>query len=549
MDNMNKNRDDGLTEIDIGNFLGKNGKDSTLYDGFHEDIQKTEKSLENELQSLYDDIMSSGPATIVPKPISVIASEQKKPEPKKAEVKPQKSWGTDFDELEEPSAPAEKKPEPPKAKPVQKNEPAKPSAPAEDSKDDIFSLIASLKSDTEKEKGFGNILSEIEANPEINSAKPQEAPKPKPVQKAAVPEIKKTAPAEPKPEKKFTVSIPEPSETVEVEDIFAEKKPQKPRKAQKPKKPESQKSEDGKMPKSEIIRRIVLTVSIIVIIISSGVLVNTYIVQPYIFKKNSQDIVDNFDVDNTEVVSDNASAEEGEYPEGMLAKYKNLYDINSDVAGWISIPGLEINLPITKGKDNSYYLHRNIYKKYTDYGVPYFDFRMNDLKNLHRNNVIYGHNMRHDDLIFGMLENYRKIEYFKKNPVIECNTIYGDHTWFICAVFMTNSKAAQDNGYIFPYNFIDIDDSKFFDYLSEIKKRSFYDTGVDVNVNDKLLTLSTCCYDFSDARLVVVAREKRANESANIDVSSAVLNPNPKYPQAWYDANNKTNPYVNDARW
>ncbi len=546
MDNMNKNRDDGLTEIDIGNLLGKNGKDPTLYDGFHEDIQKTEKSLESELQSLYDDIMSSGPATIVPKPISVIASEQKKPEPEKEEVKPQKSWGTDFDDLEAPSAPIEKKPEPPKAKPVPKTEPQKPSAPVEDSKDDIFSLIASLKSDTEKEKGFGDILSEIEANPEMNSAKPQEAPKPKPVQKAVVPEIKKTAPAAPKAEKKFTVNIPEPSETIEVENIFAEKKPQK---VQKPKKPDNKKSEDGKMPTSEIIRRVVLTVSIIVIVISSGVLVNTYIIQPYLFKKNSQDIVDNFDVDNTEVVSDNASSEDGEYPEGMLAKYKNLYDINSDVAGWISIPGLEINLPIAKGKDNSYYLHRNIYKKYTDYGVPYFDFRMNDLKNLHRNNVIYGHNMRHDDLIFGMLENYRKIEYFKKNPVIECNTIYGDHTWFICAVFMTNSRAAQDNGYIFPYNFIDIDDGKFMDYISEIKKRSFYDTGVDVNINDKLLTLSTCCYDFSDARLVVVAREKRANESANIDVSSAILNPNPKYPQAWYDANGKSNPYVNDTRW
>ncbi|MBR2730386.1 MAG: hypothetical protein IKD72_00135, partial [Clostridia bacterium] len=125
----------------------------------------------------------------------------------------------------------------------------------------------------------------------------------------------------------------------------------------------------------------------------------------------------------------------------------------------------------------------------------------------------------------------------------------GDFTWFVYAVFITNSSPSQDNGYLFPYNFIDVGPTKFSEYIKEIDKRKLYTTGVDLNRDDKILTLSTCCYDFEGARLVVVARLRREGESVTVDTSRAVMNQNPKYPQAWYDANKKSNPYEADARW
>ena len=66
--------DEAITEINLTDFLEESSKSSPLFEGFHEDIEKTEKALESELQSLYDDIMSSGPETIVPKPMSVLTS-------------------------------------------------------------------------------------------------------------------------------------------------------------------------------------------------------------------------------------------------------------------------------------------------------------------------------------------------------------------------------------------------------------------------------------------------------------------------------------------
>ena len=306
----------------------------------------------------------------------------------------------------------------------------------------------------------------------------------------------------------------------------------------------------------EVIRKIVLTLSILTIIGSLGFLANTYLIEPLRFKNDAAAVAEqlskdhNTHGDSTEVDA-NIKADNPDvvFPEGMLAKYARLYAANSDLRGWISIPKLEINLPVTQGKDNDYYLHRNVYAKRTDYGVPFFDYRMTDFKNLHRNTVVYGHNMRHDDLIFGMLENYREISGFQDAPVIECNTIYGDFTWFVYAVFITNSAPGQDNGYLFPYNFIDVGPTKFAEYIKEIDKRKFYTTGVDLNRDDKILTLSTCCYDFDGARLVVVARLRREGESVTVDTSRAVMNQNPKYPQAWYDANKKSNPYEADARW
>ncbi len=52
-------------------------------------------------------------------------------------------------------------------------------------------------------------------------------------------------------------------------------------------------------------------------------------------------------------------------------------------------------------------------------------------------------------------------------------------------------------------------------------------------MSDKLLTLSTCVYDFDDARLVVVARQVRDGESESVDTSSAIINPDPVYPQVY----------------
>ncbi|MBQ4627389.1 MAG: sortase [Clostridia bacterium] len=655
--------DEAIKEIDFGSFLEENAKGSPLFEGFHDDIEKTEKSLENELQSLYDDIMGSGPATIVPKPMSLLTAEDAEPakialsDPELPKANEESSledlWIDPEEYMDIPVVSLDEETEPQESQSVIEGEiPAEaffsPETPEEQAvsiadiaKDDIFSLINSLKTESEGETGFEDILSEIEANPEIvpvdvNSEAAAQLVTPQQEEKIAFEEEKEEPadengddvdfdelvaqeemadsevdfeaseqetdpeedfdrelaillgdiPAEETEIKKpsaegFVIEIPdEDDEPGKTDDEFKvendaqgyELQPEYSAVVSTEKsapiditahdddeeyenildEPEAEKPEK-KSGIGEVIRKIVLTLSIITIVVSLGVLVNTYFIEPYKAKTATQSLAEqmsqNQNAHSDAVIEDTGANADSKYPQGMLAKYAQLYDANDDLSGWISIPALQIELPIAIGEDNDYYRNRDIYKKYTMYGVPIFDYRMTDLRNLHRNTVLYGHNMRSDDLIFGMLENYRTIEGYQSAPVIECNTIYGDHTWFVYGVFLSNAYENQDNGYVFPYNFIDISDAKFADYIEEIDKRKLYTTGVDLNVNDKILTLSTCCYDFADARLVVVARLKRDGESISVDTSNAYKNPNPKYPQAWYDANKKTNPYAEDARW
>lgn len=675
--------DEAITEINLTDFLEESSKSSPLFEGFHEDIEATEKSLESELQSLYDDIMSSGPETIVPKPMSVLTADEAEPakvilsdpeiseEPEEANL--ESLWMNPEDYFDDDIPVVSLDDTQDSADTFLDGEVSQDAffepAPVDEfaamaeedkAKSDIFSMIDLLKSESSNETGYEDLLTEIEANagikpvatelseasqlvsdtvsyeeeaeeaseeyeevafaddeidwddleytddvpaetqeavtenihaapvfPDIDITQPvTKAEKPETYQAEEDSDFDKELAAllgddkeEEEPEAGFVVNVPDdgvdyekaalvpeklyesaPMSTQSLEDdpdLFdddsEDKKKKKKDKKNKDKQPEEGEKKGGA---GDVVRKIVLSLSIITIIVSCGILINTYFIEPYRFKSDSDELIEQMSVIsdehdkeatvNEQIKNDNPDTE---FPEGMLAKYAQLYAQNNDFSGWITIEGLGINLPIAQGDNNEYYLKRDIYKKYTSYGVPFFDYRMSNLRTLHKNTMVYGHNMRHDDYIFGMLENYRTIDGFAQAPVIECNTIFGNHTWFVYAVFITNSKPSDDNGYFLPYNFIDVSTEKFGEYINEIDKRKLYTTGVDINENDKILTLQACVYDFDGAMIVVVAREKREGESISVDTSKAYENPNPKYPQKWYDVNKKQNPYAEDSRW
>lgn len=299
---------------------------------------------------------------------------------------------------------------------------------------------------------------------------------------------------------------------------------------------------------SDLPRKITLAVAVIGLIISLAVLLNYYVIEPFKESKQASELASLVqttiaDVDPWEEVYQKYP--DINFPSGMNPSFAELYALNSDFAGWVSIPEMDINYSVVQAEDNDYYLRRDFYGNSTKYGVPFFDSR-NSLTNLDRNTVIYGHNMRHDDKIFGTLEQYRTIDGFKKAPLIGMSTLYGDYTFKIYAVFISNSREQDNNGDVFNYIFTNATNENFANYIREVDKRKLYTTGVDINENDKILTLSTCCYDFTDARLVVVGRLMRDGENPAVDTSLAAENPSPKFPQAYYDANRRDNPYAND---
>jgi len=303
---------------------------------------------------------------------------------------------------------------------------------------------------------------------------------------------------------------------------------------------------------AEKIRKSVLVLSGLTILVCGGILLNSYIIEPAMSNRQIAKAIElkkntSLDKNWPDIQSKYAGVD---FPQGMLSRYAGLYVANRDFAGWLTIDGLGIDMPLVQGETNGDYLRTDFYGKPSRYGCCFFDYR-NNIKTLNRNTIVYGHNMGSSDfLMFGKLEKYSGIEGFRAAPVIECNTLYSMMKWKVYAVFITNALPSQDNGYLFNYIFPEMEnDDDFARYIAQIDRRKLYTTGVEILPSDKILTLSTCSYAFDDARLVVVARLIRPGESGKVDTSLATLNPSPKYPQIWYTKNGKTNPYQDDEKW
>lgn len=239
------------------------------------------------------------------------------------------------------------------------------------------------------------------------------------------------------------------------------------------------------------------------------------------------------------------------FPDGLLAMYYPIYATNQDFRGWLSIPEFNVNLPIVQGKDNDYYLKKDINKKYSGWGTPFMDYH-NNINPMDRNLILYGHNSRYrssQDKMFAPLNKYQTIEGFKQAPVITFNTLYEECQWKVYAAFITNTKPQDDNGYVFPYLISECSAETFGEYLYEINERKLYHTGVDILPTDTILTFSTCNYTFKDARFVIICRKVRPGESTDVDFSSIQINSSPRYPQAYYDAKKIQNPYADAYNW
>ena len=169
---------------------------------------------------------------------------------------------------------------------------------------------------------------------------------------------------------------------------------------------------------------------------------------------------------------------------------------------------------------------------------------MMDSKNI----VLHGHHMN-DGSMFGELMNYggteADMDFYKKHATIKFDTPQGDGVYKIISVYKTNTLSAH--GEFFNYmvgNFQN--DKDFMNYVYNVRIRSLINCPVDVNEDDELLTLSTCSYEYTNFRTVVVARRVRIGEDSKVDVKKASKNENAVWPQVYYSSRGGTRPTVTD---
>ena len=175
----------------------------------------------------------------------------------------------------------------------------------------------------------------------------------------------------------------------------------------------------------------------------------------------------------------------------------NLFEKNIDYRGWIKIDNTNINYPILQGQDNEEYLYKDINNEYIVSGSIFMNYLNNGFDD--QNTVLFGHNMKNGTM-FANLKKYKEEDFFYNNNYIEIELSNGQYLKYkVFSVYITD---INDN-----YTKTSFEDKvEYKEFLERIKNKSIYKSDISVNENDKIITLSTCSYEFDDARLVVTGK-------------------------------------------
>ena len=169
----------------------------------------------------------------------------------------------------------------------------------------------------------------------------------------------------------------------------------------------------------------------------------------------------------------------------LVIDFNKLKEENKDAVAWIKVEGTDINYPVVKGTNNDYYLYHSFDNQYNSAGWIFADHN-NKFDGTDKHIVIYGHN-RKDGSMFGTLKNVLNEEWYlnNNNRIIRIVTETGTQKYEVFSVYKI-----ENEDYYLKNRFTN--NEEFFKFIQELKGRSIYNFGQELNKDDKVLTLSTC---------------------------------------------------------
>ncbi|MBQ9374992.1 MAG: class B sortase [Ruminococcus sp.] len=320
----------------------------------------------------------------------------------------------------------------------------------------------------------------------------------------------------------------------------------------------------------EILRKIVFLTAIVVFVVSLGQLKGflqedekdkTYV------QKMQQELEPVFDsslAEPSSKVSPDDEAPEAEIKARVVQPWaKKLVKRNSDAVGWIKIPdwtdnagNLYINYPVLQyvsddpSIGNEYYLKKNIDKQYYESGSIFADCMVPIDKNGQADNItIYGHHMRALGTAFTHLAEYKQgVNFLKKHPIIEFNTIYeSNQKYVIIGCYIANKDESQDNGRIFDYwRYRKFDEEHTFEnFISCVRKYSWYSSNIECDEDDDYISLQICSNEVEGLRWIITAKKMDADDNLDLIIKSykEKANKDIYFPKCWRDVWGNTKQY------
>lgn len=225
----------------------------------------------------------------------------------------------------------------------------------------------------------------------------------------------------------------------------------------------------------KVILNLILYMILFFILIYSAIKIFKW----YKENKNSKKVEEK--ISGTVTIQQDENEEQKQY----IVNFNSLKEQNNETVAWIKVNNTNIEYPIVKTSNNSYYLTHSFDKSYNSAGWPFADYK-NKFDGTDKNIVVYGHN-RKDGSMFATLKDALSPEWYnnEENKCIIFNTENKNSIYEVFSVYQIENEE-----YYIQTEFKTED--KFEKFIKTIQKRSIKDFGVEVTSKDSILTLSTC---------------------------------------------------------
>lgn len=195
------------------------------------------------------------------------------------------------------------------------------------------------------------------------------------------------------------------------------------------------------------------------------------------------------------------------------AQFAALSAINPDFAGWLTVDGTSVDLPVVFGRDNQWYLEHDFNGDTNRHGTLFLDASISS--DTAGNLIIYGHNMK-DNTMFGELDLFKSKNFFTENGLVLWENEQ-DKTYYQIFAGLVLPGSSLSPNYIDLTNWANtLNDTAAIDMLQQLHSRANLWRNVQHHSGDRYLFLVTCDYTKNNGRWVLVAQSLSEEETKRI---------------------------------
>jgi len=188
-----------------------------------------------------------------------------------------------------------------------------------------------------------------------------------------------------------------------------------------------------------------------------------------------------------------AASETDVIPESVI-NFDTLKTISTSATSWLYCPDTLIDYPVMIADDYNYYLHHLPDGTQNANGSLFIDFNCApDFSD--PITIIYGHNMRSGSM-FGSLKGYKDQKYFDEHPFMYLYTEHGNYRIELLYGSVIGAGQWRERAFMYKENVDAL--IAYSAHNTTFRSSAVYDKG------DRVIAMSTCSYEFEEARFVVI---------------------------------------------